>query len=46
MDVQEDLYSQARKIMGSDLNTDKFGDKPLKMIDEKDEPIVMSEDEE
>lgn len=46
MDIELDLESRARKAMGSSFNTDKFGDKPLKMIDEKEEALAISEDEE
>lgn len=31
--------------MGKDFNIDKFGDKPLRVIEENNEPLVMSEDE-
>ena len=44
-DQELDLESRARKVMGESFNLDKFGDKSLKMINEDDEPVVLSEDE-
>ena len=29
----EDLESKARKVMGSNFSTERFGDRPMKMID-------------
>ena len=45
MEDEGDLESKARRIMGENFNIEKFGDKPLKVIEENNEPIVMSQDE-
>jgi hypothetical protein len=31
--------------MGSNLSIEKFGDKPMRVIQESNEPLVMSDDE-